>query len=529
MDLRDNIKTLVATKPARYWTTSNCPFAKELIQATDWLPQKASLCERAFCVVHNITVPCPCRVCGKTFDRPFKGMNMSVEAYIQAVCGKQCADTLKASITLPRPPCKLCGKPVKARGRLYCSVRCRTNDPEYHTKRKQSIIDSIGVDNPSKCPAIQQKIKQSLENRFGVTNPGCIPSVQQNRLIQTYQSICERWPDISPVFSCDDFKGCTTDKVYSWLCKACNTEFLQNYYNGRKPECPRCNPHNVSEGHNQIVQWLSTLGIRFTINDRSVVVGHELDVWLPDFRVAIEYNGLYWHSETRVGKRYHITKTIACNSHQIQLIHVFSDEWINAPEIVKSTILAKLGLLPNVIYARKCTIVTTTSPVKSKFLTHCHLQGNDRSSVAIGLNYQDTLVGIMTFCRPRIIMGNCAQSNRWEISRMAFALNTHIPGGASKMLEYFCHNYSDQLFTYADRRWCHSIPCYNQFMNFDKCTDPGYWYFKHDHTRWHRYAFAKHTLASKLGVFDPQLTEYQNMRANGYDRVWDCGNFKYST
>jgi G:T-mismatch repair DNA endonuclease (very short patch repair protein) len=47
-------------------------------------------------------------------------------------------------------------------------------------------------------------------------------------------------------------------------------------------------------------------------NDRTVLNGKELDIYLPDYNLAIEFNGLYWHSEDYVGKNYHLNKTIEC-------------------------------------------------------------------------------------------------------------------------------------------------------------------------------------------------------------------------
>ena len=61
-----------------------------------------------------------------------------------------------------------------------------------------------------------------------------------------------------------------------------------------------------------------------------------------------------------------------------------------------------------------------------------------------------------------------------------------------------------------------------------KDTDPNYFYFKPGYAvRFHRFGFRKSVLDNKLDLFIPELTEWENMKLNGYDRIWDCGSLKY--
>lgn len=75
-------------------------------------------------------------------------------------------------------------------------------------------------------------------------------------------------------------------------------------------------------------------------NDKKVLNGKELDIYIPSKNLAIEYNGLYWHSdkatlekndipnkETRMYAKYrHIEKTKLCKEKNIRLIHIFEDD-----------------------------------------------------------------------------------------------------------------------------------------------------------------------------------------------------------
>lgn len=266
-------------------------------------------------------------------------------------------------------------------------------------------------------------------------------------------------------------------------------------------------------------------------NIKGIVPRNEIDIFLPELSIAIEYNGLYWHSEKggRM-KDYHINKTKHCSLQNIHLIQIFSDEWLNKKEIVKSKLQSILKVTPkqNTIYARKCHIKEISSTEKNIFLNTYHIQGEDRSSIKLGMFYQDRLVGVMTFSHPRISLGAISSSSTiYELSRYASSHN--IVGGASKIVKYFISNYNPtQIYSYSDNRWTN--PNQNMYLSigFTKThsSSPGYFYTKDYLTRLHRYNFTKYHL-KKMGADTSSKTEYQIMQEMGYTRVWDCGSTKY--
>jgi hypothetical protein len=84
------------------------------------------------------------------------------------------------------------------------------------------------------------------------------------------------------------------------------------------------------------------------------------------------------------------------------------------------------------------------------------------------------------------------------------------------------------IVTYSDKRLFTGKLYENLGMTFVNNTPPGYHYFhKNDGTPIERTHFQKHKLKEKLEKFDSQLTEWENMQLNGYDRIWDCGHLKY--
>lgn len=78
-------------------------------------------------------------------------------------------------------------------------------------------------------------------------------------------------------------------------------------------------------------------------NDRRLIKGHEIDIVIPDIRLAIEFNGSYWHSKKMWIQRHpasnendymsiHLMKTLKCNEIDYRLIHIWEDEWTEDKE-----------------------------------------------------------------------------------------------------------------------------------------------------------------------------------------------------
>jgi len=264
-------------------------------------------------------------------------------------------------------------------------------------------------------------------------------------------------------------------------------------------------------------------------NVRGLIKNNEIDIFIPELSLAVEYNGLYWHSE-KSGKMndYHINKTKLCNELGIRLIHIFSDEWILKEEIIKQKLISIITKPKNRIYARKCIIKEITPKQKNDFLNSYHIQGEDRSSIKLGLFYNDNLVGVMTFSKPRISLGSKSyKNNSFELSRFALSLN--VIGGASKLLKFFIKNHTpSHIYSYSDNRY--SDPNNNMYLKIGfiktNSSKPGYFYTKDFQKRLHRFNFNKGIL-KKMGCDVENKTEKEIMNELGYTRIWDCGTTRY--
>jgi len=244
----------------------------------------------------------------------------------------------------------------------------------------------------------------------------------------------------------------------------------------------------------------------------------ELDIVLPDHKLAIEFDGLYWHNENVVENDYHLKKTEACESLGYQLIHIFEDEWRYKKEIVQSRLKGILGKNDK-IFARKTVCKEISYKESKEFLEKSHIQGNCMSKWQYGLFAGDKLVSVMTFGKSRFADG-------FELLRFANALDTNVVGGASKLLKHFVKDHPEisKIVSYADRRWSRGNLYEKIGFKFLHKTDPSYFY-RVGRVRKSRFEFQKHKLVEQ--GFDPSKTEHEIMKERKCPRIYDCGTLKY--
>jgi hypothetical protein len=318
----------------------------------------------------------------------------------------------------------------------------------------------------------------------------------------------------------------SSNKPYLNLkCDNCDHKFMfvTSYVRIRKDLCPQCFPREISssKGEKEVSDWVKNQGFTIRTNARNIISPLELDIYIPEKNLAIEYCGLYWHSEL-IGKDkdYHLNKQLLCNKQGITLITIFEDEWILNPEIVKSRLSNLLGITNNKIYARKCIIKEISSRECNLFLKENHLQGSGRSNIRLGAFYDNKLISVMTFNKSNISRKNTTE---WEIDRFCSEKNTSVIGIASKLFKYFIKTYNPpSIITYADRRWSNESFYESIGFKFEKYTTPNYWYFYGvDLKRHHRFSMRK----NKNDI--QEISEWENRQLQGWNRIWDCGNIKY--
>jgi transposase len=284
----------------------------------------------------------------------------------------------------------------------------------------------------------------------------------------------------------------------------------------------------ISKPTQEIIDYIKTIYNGIIIpNARGIIDNLELDIYLPEINLAIEYNGVYSHlfrpEETNFSKRkdklYHVTKTNLCEKRGIQLLHIFSSSWISKKEIWKSIIGHKLGKSIK-IHARKCIIKDVSVYDKNIFMDENHLQGKDKSLLKYGLYYNGELLSVITFGKSRY-----NKNYDWELIRFAIKKGYSISGGFSKLLNHFKKFHNGSIVSYADRTYSNGKLYETNGFKLLKINDPAYWYVKKNtETLIHRSNFRKDKI--KQNISDKR-TEDEIMREKGFNKIFDCGTKTY--
>lgn len=294
----------------------------------------------------------------------------------------------------------------------------------------------------------------------------------------------------------------------------------------------------VSKPEKSLKNFLKSLNLEFDNNNRKFLNGIEIDVIIHEKQIGIEFNGNLYHSENYGGKmkQFHLHKTELMNKKNYGLIHIFEDEWELKNDIVKNKLKHLFKKTNNsIIFARKCIIKEISSDIKNDFLNKYHIQGEDKSNIHIGAYFNNILVSVMTFDNLRQMNVHHNDKQIYELKRFCVSSDFIITGIAGKLLKFFVKKYNPiKIISFADRRWTlnETNNLYIKLgFKLTKVLAPDYSYFNqkiHRLKRFHKFSFGKSSLKNKFPqIYDDKKTEWEMMQELGYDRIWDCGKFKY--
>lgn len=284
--------------------------------------------------------------------------------------------------------------------------------------------------------------------------------------------------------------------------------------------CPRCSK-NVSKPEQEVLEFIKDIyGGVIIDRDRNIIGPLEIDILLPEEKIGIEYCGLYWHSDKFLGRTYHKNKLDAMREVGYDLITIFDNEWMDKKDIVKSRLTHRITRdHTKRLFARSCVCKPIDRSERKDFMEANHIQGDVGSSVSIGLFFNSELVSCMSFSKSRF-----STTHDWEMTRMASKIGFSVVGGCSKMYSFFKKHHTGSVVSYCDLRWGTGGVYEKMGFTLSHVSAPNYFYVKNGRKILSRVAFQKHKLKKKLDVFDPALSERENMKANGFLRIYDCGN-----
>lgn len=427
--------------------------------------------------------------------------------------------------------------------------------PEVQDKIKQTMLNKYGVEHISQNEAIKEKIRNTNIEKYGVEHPMMLPEYQEKAKHTSMEKYGREYFTQQHIESITEWKSFTSNPQlyielhHGGVVRAAelaeefgvDTSTIDLYIKNHDASDHIYSAKSLME--QDIIQCIKEIDAdcRIITNDRTVISPQELDIYLPDYEIAIECNHTATHNSStpdpwggaKKSINYHLNKTKKCESRGVFLFHVFSYEWIHKRKIILSMIRNLLKQNTNKIYARQCKVVEIDSKECATFLNNNHRQGYTTSSINLGLYYNEKLVSVMTFGKMRKSIGTGKEDlhNCYELVRFCSLLNTTVIGGASKLFKHFCSLHNPvQIRSFSDR--AHTSGGLYQQLGFTEIrrSDPNYtWVNTAIDVSYHRVNAQKQNIKQFLHDenIDLQKSESQIMEEHGYVKVYDSGTITW--
>lgn len=405
----------------------------------------------------------PCKICGEMFvpKRPSNTICPKDHFVSCPVCGQQ---MVWNSTSAAQPCSKKCRKELTRRNNiLKYGVEHPMQAKEVQEHHKQSMMERYGVESPLQSKEIKERAIQTNREKFGtswglankevrekskdtmIKRYGAATTLESSVLRKKVEDTCLEKYGVNNAMQNDDIRmkcSNTTFMHYKVFNPMQNEEILN--------ECGSGLLRNTAEGIasnacRQFVSKLEDSGIHAEF-EFSEIPGYRYDIVIPDQKILIEIDPTYTHNAlgnhwTDVGldKNYHLEKSEAARQSGYRCIHVFDwDDW----DLIIGMLKPKER-----IYARKCRIVKLNSKIVDPFLRSNHLQGTVSNQVlCLGLTYNDELVQVMTFGKPRY-----NKNYYTELLRLCTASGKIVIGGAERLFKFAVEQLNvDGIISYCD-------------------------------------------------------------------------------
>jgi hypothetical protein len=300
--------------------------------------------------------------------------------------------------------------------------------------------------------------------------------------------------------------------------------------------CPQCG-HILSKQESRIASYLANL-TKVVQRDRTIIKPKELDIYLPDHSIALEYCGMYWHShdnkEDEMENKYrHYDKYVACGKLGIRLITLYESEWENHEFAIRRLLRNFTGKSRGKLMARKCEIKKVQHHEARQFFDKYHPQGGNGNGENYGLFHNQKLVACMRFAFG--INDRGGSERTWTLAR--YATRITVSGGASKLFTAFLEDKNPlEVKSFSDNRLFSGNMYEKLGFVLEAEIQPDYQVWSQKlgllpKTHYQRKNIPKRLLEHGLQIdFDPETdtrTETEMTYLMGARRIYDCGKKRW--
>ena len=399
-------------------------------------------------------------------------------------------------------------------------------------KRKQTSLEKYGYESPNQDPIVRkkmhetkvkngsyevQKLKSKITKleRYGDETFHNVDKFRQT--IKNYvhnfevENNCTQLCKVVQEYG-QGLLNLQLNRIYdkkgnAYLSNDYIEEFVKNYKGGRGSFGGK----SVIE--KDIVQFISSIyDGQIVENCRKIISDMELDVYLPELNIGIEFNGTYWHSFQNRGKDYHQQKSIRFSELGVRVIHIYEYEWTDVTIRCKIEDMLRQALNKSSqrVYARKCKVKEITNQDAKKFNNDNHLSGHRNAQITLGLFYDNELIQLMSFSNSKYNR-NLKQDSQWEIIRSCTYSDISVVGGISKLFNFFVNKYNPTtVFSYCDFNKFDGKGYEKLGMTFDGYTVPD--------MKW---------ILKGGVVVNRQPSRHKELKEASIDRIYGAGSKKY--
>nr|DAL61223.1 MAG TPA_asm: endonuclease-like protein [Caudoviricetes sp.] len=530
------------------------PFFKKILEEI-MDPQCNSLEERVYLLSNNRLTLNYCPLCHSVIH--------IIKGYEAKTCDKKECRNLQVSLTHKNTPEEIQKQTLE--------------------KRRKTCIEKYGVDNPNKCKIVRDKIMQTSIERYGVPYTTQAQEAKEKKRKTFFEKYGNEVATKSEVVkekarkTCIEKYGVDNIKKSDWIknyffekygVESSNLigkdlekvkivkdfslfkKYLEDHSSftlvqigedlGFSPYFIRHLVHeynleevmniksSCSNGELSLQNFIKEIlpYEKIIFHDRTQIYPYELDIYIPDKNIAIEYNGNFWHSDYSVrieeahnAKTRHLYKTNKCKEKGIRLIHIFEYEWTDIEKNPRvKNFLENILCTKKKINAQECEIKKIDFPLSKIFFDENHLRGSVNAKISIGLFYKGELRACMSFSKPRF-----SSKYDWELMRFSVKKGFYIEGGAKKLLEFFREKYEGSIIAYVDiSKMSEDLYKILGFTEL-KSSKPNYVWSKGSQILT-RFETQKSKLLKEGYVGS---TENEIMRKRGFSKLYDCGNYVF--
>jgi hypothetical protein len=467
---------------------------------------------------------------------------------ITVVCAKHGEFTTKPHYLLKGSGCIFCGKErtanaVKTRRLGVEGFIARAR--EIHRDRYEYPLDQNYISNKDKVQIICKVHGVFTQKANGhLTGKGCVhcrndtnAAKARNIMKQTKASILDRLKSKNKELTYDTsmYEGMHTPIRATCLVHGDFYPRPANLLKGTG--CPAC-VGKQSNGERAVASFLSIF-TPVTTRDRTILKPKELDIYLPDHNIAIEYCGEYWHSlkneeQVREGKFKHYQKYMDCKAKGIRLITIYESEWLERGNQIRRLLRNAIGKSRGKLMARKCELRKVEAREASTFYDRYHPQGGSGHGQHYGLYWKGKLVACMRFALGTNDRGN-AKERVWTLAR--YATRITVSGAASRLFKAFLKDVQPPLVkSFSDNRYFDGGMYESLGFSLEAHVDADYvvWSPKiglrpkpHYQRRAIQKRLIEHGLSETYNHETDPRTEAQMTFLMGAGRLYDCGKKRW--